>query len=116
MKTEDNVLLTSAGRQVHLHARDGIRSVRIDRLVSETGLAFAHDSTLSLAVYDEAGFMLWSEELDIYSHSEDPQEAPVGQTFAVWESLTIGVDFTSGPPISQFVDFQLRVYYTINPD
>lgn len=116
MKTEDNILLTPTGHQVHLHARDGIRSVRIDRLVLANDLTFAHDLTLSLAIYDEAGFMLWSEGLTTYFQSEDLKEAPVGQTFAVWESLTIGIDGTSGPPSSQDFAFQIRVYYTINPD
>lgn len=116
MKTEDNVLLTQTGHQVHLHARDGIRSVCIDRLASETGLTFAHDSTLSLAIYDEAGFVLWSEKLENYSQSENPTEASVGQTFAVWESLTISIDRVGGPSPSKAFEFQIRVYYTINPD
>lgn len=111
MKTEDNVLLTPTGHRVHLHARDGIRSVRIERLVSENELSFAHYPSLSLATYDESGFMLWNEELHTHAHSDRPQEAIIDQTFAVWDSLAIGID-THG----EAFDFLLRVYYTINPN
>lgn len=111
MKTEDNVLLTPTGHQVHLHARDGIRSVRIDRLVSENELTFAHYPALSLATYDESGFILWSDELHTYAHPDGLQEATINRTFAVWESLTIGIDAHG-----EAFDFLIRVYYTINPE
>lgn len=111
MKTEDNILLTPTGHQVRLHARDGIRSVRIDRLVSGNELTFAHYPSLSLATYDESGFMFWSEELHTYAHPDRAQEAMIDQTFAVWESLTIGIDAHG-----ETLDFLIRVYYTINPD
>lgn len=110
-KAMNSVLLTPENNRVHLHARDGIRSVRIDRLVSENELTFAHYPSLSLATYDEAGFLLWTEELYSYAHADRPQEAPVDQTFAVWESLTIGIDAHG-----EAFDFLIRVYYTINPD
>lgn len=111
MKTEDNVLLTPTGNQVHLHARDGIRSVRIDRLVSENELMFAYYPALSLAIHDESGFMLWSEELHTYPQPEKPQEASIGKTVAVWESLTISIDSHG-----EAFDFLIRVYYILNPD
>lgn len=111
MQTDDNVLLTPTGHQVHLYARDGIRSVRIDRLVSENELTFAHYPALSLATYDESGFMLWGDELHTYASPDSPQEATICRTFSVWESLTIGID-THGEGFG----FLIRVYYTINPD
>ncbi|CCH03612.1 hypothetical protein FAES_pFAES01122 (plasmid) [Fibrella aestuarina BUZ 2] len=111
MQTEDNVLLTPTGHQFHLHARDGIRSVRIDRVVSENDLSFAHYPALSLSVYDEANFLLRSEELHAHVQPGEPSQAHLSKTFALWESLTIGID-THG----EAFDFLLRVYYTINPD
>ncbi|XAZ82154.1 hypothetical protein A6C57_27890 (plasmid) [Fibrella sp. ES10-3-2-2] len=111
MNTADNVLLTPTGHQVHLHARDGIRSVRIDRLASENELTFAHYPALSLAIYDESGFMLWSDELHTYARPDSPHEAIIDRTFAVWESLTIGID-----EHGEGFDFLIRVYYTINPE
>lgn len=96
---------------MHLHARDDIRSVRVDRLVSENELTFAHYPALSLFIADKAGLVLWSEEVYAYALPEKPNEAQIGRTFAVWESLTIGIE-THG----ETFDFLLRVYYTINPD
>jgi|GEM_PF-5633911 len=123
MNRENNVLLTPTGHQVHLHARDGIRSVRIDRLVSENELTFAHYPSLSLTTYDESGFMLWSEELQTYAHLDRPQQAIIDQTFAVWESLTIGIDrdrngryVEAESTQGEAFDFLIRLYYTINPD
>lgn len=111
MERSDSVLLTPTGNKVHLHACDGIRSVRIDRLVSENELTFAHYPSLSLAICDESGFMLLSEELHTYAQPEKPKEARINRTFAVWESLTIGIDGHG-----EAFDFLIRVYYTINPD
>ncbi|GAB2562251.1 hypothetical protein [Spirosoma aerophilum] len=111
MKKENHVLLTPTGNKVHLHARDDIRSVRVDRLVSENDLTFAHYPALSLAIVDEADLVLWSEELYPYALPETPSEAIIGRTFAVWESLTIEID-THG----ESFDFSIRVYYTLNPD
>lgn len=108
---EDHVLLTPTGNRVHLHARDGIRSVRIDRLLSENELMFAHYPALSLSIADEAGLVQWSEEVNAYALPEKPDEAQFGRTFAIWDSLTIGIE-THG----EAFDFSIRVYYTLNLD
>jgi hypothetical protein len=107
----DSVLLTPTGNKVHLHARDNIRSVRVNRLISENELTFAHYPALSLSIADEAGLVLWSEEIYAYALPEKPDEALIESTFAVWESLTIGIE-THG----EAFDFSIRVYYTVNPD
>lgn len=111
MERTDSVLLTASGNKVHLHTRDDIRSVRVDRLISENELTFAHYPALSLSIADEADLVLWSEEMYAYALPEKPDEARIGRTFAVWESLTIGIE-THG----ESFDFSIRVYYTLNPD
>ncbi|MEZ0487586.1 hypothetical protein [Fibrella aquatica] len=111
MERTDSVLLTPTGNKVHLHTRDAIRSVRVDHLVSENEFTFAHYPALSLSIADEAGLILWSEEVYAYTLSENPEIALIGRTFAVWESLTIGIE-THG----EAFDFSIRVYYTLNPD
>lgn len=108
---EDSVLLTPLGNRIHLHARDGIRSVRIERLVSENEMTFAHYPALSLAIIDEANLVLWSEELYTYTQPDTPNLATVDRRFAVWESLTMSVE-THG----EAFDFSVRLYYTINPE
>lgn len=110
MERTDSVLLTPTGNKVHLHTRDDIRSVRVDRLVSENELTFAHYPALSLAIADEADLVLWNEELYAFAPPDKPDEAIVGRTFAVWESLTISIE-THG----ESFDFAIRVYYTLNP-
>ncbi|GAB4053465.1 hypothetical protein GCM10028810_58910 [Spirosoma litoris] len=111
LERTDSVLLTPTGNKVHLHARDAIRSVRVDRLVSENELSFDHYPALSLSIADESGLVLWSEEVYTYTLPERPGEARIGRTFAVWESLTLGIE-THG----EAFDFSIRVYYTLNPD
>lgn len=108
---EDSVLLTPQGNRVHLHAHDDIRAIRVDRLVSENEMTFAHYPALSLFVADEAGLVLWSEEMYAYAPPETPKEALLGRTFAVWENLTIGIDAHG-----EVFDFSIRMHYTINPD
>lgn len=111
LERTDSVLLTPTGNKVHLHARDAIRSVRVDRLVSENELTFAHYPALSISIADESNLILWSEEVYAYSLPQKPDEAQIGRTFAVWESLTIGIE-THG----EAFDFAIRVYYTLNPE
>lgn len=106
-----SVLLTPENNRLHLHARDDIRAVRVDRLVSENEMTFAHYPALSLAIIDEANLVLWSEELYPYAPPDTPNEATVSRTFAVWECLTINLD-THG----EAFDFSIRLYYTINPE
>ncbi len=67
MERIDSVLLTPTGNKVHLHARDYSRSVRLNRLISENELTFAHYPVLSLSIADEAGLVLWSEEVYAYA-------------------------------------------------
>lgn len=108
----DTVLLTPQNNWVHLHARDEIRAVRIEKLVWETELTVAHYPALTLAVIDEANLMLWSDELHpMVAHPDEPRLAIVERTFAVWDSLTIGINTLQEP-----LDFCIRLYYTINPE
>lgn len=108
----DTVLLTPENNRVHLHARDQIRAVRIDKLVSENELTVAHYPALTLVVLDEANLVLWSDELHpTAAHPDEPRQARVERTFAVWDSLTIGINTHQEP-----FDFCIRLYYTLNPD
>ncbi|WP_138994289.1 hypothetical protein [Larkinella sp. C7] len=120
MSKEDSVLLTPWGDRVHFHARDNIQAVRIIRLVSENEQPFASDSALSLAVVDEAGLVLWREELSSFARPDSPQVAVIERDFAVWESLLIAVNRTGGkstiPEHQEPVDFLIRLYYTTNPE
>lgn len=122
MKKEDSILLTPWGNQVHFHARDNIQVVRILRLVSENEHPIVSFSALSLAVVDEAGFVLWSVDLSTYARSDSPQVAVIERDFAVWESLLIGVNRTGGgeksavPKNPEPLDFMIRLYYTTNPE
>lgn len=107
----ESVLLTPENNRVHLHTRDDIRAVRIDRLVSENEMTFAHYPALALAIIDEANLALWNQELYTYTQPDTPNLATVDWTFAVWESLTMSLE-THG----EAFDFSIRFYYTINPD
>ena len=85
--------------------------MRVDRLVSENELTFDHYPALSISIADESNLILWSEEVYAYALPQKPDEAQIGRTFAVWESLTIGIE-THG----EAFDFAIRVYYTLNPE
>lgn len=113
------MLLTPWGDRVHFHARDNIQAVRIIRLVSENEQPFAY--YLTLAVVDEAGLVLWSEELSSFARPDKPQVAVIERDFAVWESLQISVNQTEGGEAMvqsnrEPVDFLIRLYYTTNPE
>ncbi|RCR66997.1 hypothetical protein [Larkinella punicea] len=119
MSKEDSMLLTPWGDRVHFHARDNIQAVRIIRLVSENEQPFAY--YLTLAVVDEAGLVLWSEELSSFARPDKPQVAVIERDFAVWESLQISVNQTEGGEAMvqsnrEPVDFLIRLYYTTNPE
>jgi hypothetical protein len=121
MSKEDRILLTPWGDRVHFHARDNIQAVRIIRLVSENERPLAYYATLTLAVVDEAGLVLWSEELSSFARPDKPQVAVVERDFAVWESLQIAINRPEGgeatvPENQEPVDFLIRLYYTINPE
>ena len=95
----ESVLLTPENNRVHLHTRDDIRAVRIDRLVSENEMTFAHYPALALAIIDEANLALWNQELYTYTQPDTPNLATVDRTFAVWEKRAVITDVTlnAGP-------------------
>ena len=111
----DSSLLTLENNRFHLHACDGIRAVRIDRLVAENDQPFTHDPGLSLNVTDEDNLVLWSEKLASFAQPDTPAVAYVGREFAVWESLTIGITRFDESTSSPKQDVLLRLYYTLNP-
>jgi hypothetical protein len=80
-------------------------------LVSENELSFTLYPALSLAIFDDANLVLWSEELHTYTQADTPKKAHIGRDFTVWESLTIGINTHQEP-----LDFCIRLYYnTSNP-
>ncbi len=106
----NSILLTPEKNRFQLFKRDGISIVRIDRLVSENEMSFTHFPALSLAVFDDANLVLWSEELHTYVQADTPKEASIGRDFSVWDSLTIGINTRQEP-----LDFCIRLYYINNP-
>lgn len=124
MSRQERVLLTPLGNRLHLHARDQIRAVQIDRLVSEVALPVAPDPSLALFVRDEADLVLWREDLSSFVRPGNPVEAIIGKTFAVWDQLTIGLQLVTqdgaadavSPLVPESVDFRIQLYYTINPE
>lgn len=124
MSRQERVLLTPLGNRLHLHARDQIHAVQIDRLVSEVALPVASYPSLALFVRDEADLVLWREDLSSFGQPGNPAEAIIGKTFAVWDQLTIGLQPVTqdgaadevGPLVPESVDFRIQLYYTINPE
>ena len=111
----DSVLFTSENNRLQLHNRDGVSSVRVDRLMSETDKPFDNYPGLALAVSDEANLALWSEELSPYINPNNRCETIIGKTFAVWESLMMGVGPVGAITQPFPLDFCIRLYYTVNP-
>lgn len=110
------VLLTHTNTRLHLHARDNIRAVRIDRIIASHDRPVAAGLRFRLRVLDEAGLPLWHYDTFSYAQSDEPEERMIDRTFAVWDTLTIELtDADSQADLSQS-GVQVHLFYTVNPD
>lgn len=115
----ESTLLTAENNRFHLHARDGLSSVQINHLVLENGQPFSQYPGLALTISDEANLVMWSGKLVPYCRPDTPTEAYIEESFAIWDQLTIGLEWNQtgeNQPGSHLKEFSIRLFYTLNPD
>lgn len=110
----ESILLTPENNRFHLHNRDAIRAVRIDRFVLDGDRSFINYPVLSVVVIDETNLVLWEEAIHTFVSTERVNEAIVNRVFAVWDGLTIGVNYPA--TLLERENLSIHLYYTINPE
>lgn len=107
-----SVLLTPTNNRLHLHAKDNIRAVRIDRVIIVNASALEGSYTLTLTIWDEDNLQLWS--YDEVIDREDKNEVLIDRIFAVWDTMTVAIN--ANDKVGPLQEFRANLFYTLNPE